>query len=701
MKKTDESKKNKGLKNIKMSLMLKYGLCILGLVVALCTTNMINVGNAIIKTVTDRYSASLLTLTNCTASSLSNHMEFLISEMKVYSDSDIAKEGDVVKTVTYLRTHKELKNPEIHLQAFVSEDGRAFFENGTQTPKGEFSNLDVHKQIFEKNKDKYIGNALMLPGYKTSFIPLAIAVKNRNGAPYGYILGLISTELFSANNSLYREGKTGFVLITDENGTIIAHPDSQYLDKNISIFPGIKEKFSEKQTSIDEVKVNDKEVMITHIPAFNSPWTIGIQIDMDEVTSYARRGRLIAAIGAIFIEIFIFVSVMIIFSLIIKGIKNVNSQILNLTLGNADLTKHIDIKTHDEIGELAINTNKFIDKFHDIIITIKDSGKNVESVDYDLQNQVSLTKSSVSEVKGSVNLVREQVEKQVIAAEESGDSAASISQNIIQLEKMIETQASSVEEASAAVEQMIGNIRSVDVSVGKMSDSFKELQTNTKIGQEHNTLVFNLIQNIAELSTSMVEANDSIQAIAEQTNLLAMNAAIEAAHAGEAGKGFSVVADEIRKLAETSAEQSTKIGADIANIQEGIEKVVVASNDSDKSYKNVYQGIEETSQLVKQVKGALDEQEEGSKQILQALEAMTSSATDVKSAAKEMTKGGLEINSNMESLKNSMMHIGSAIADIDSTIQHVDDIASKLREVSGNMQESTKQINKDINNFIV
>ena len=126
MKKTDESKKNKGLKNIKMSLMLKYGLCILGLVVALCTTNMINVGNAIIKTVTDRYSASLLTLTNCTASSLSNHMEFLISEMKVYSDSDIAKEGDVVKTVTYLRTHKELKNPEIHLQAFVSEDGRAF-----------------------------------------------------------------------------------------------------------------------------------------------------------------------------------------------------------------------------------------------------------------------------------------------------------------------------------------------------------------------------------------------------------------------------------------------------------------------------------------------------------------------------------------------------------------------------------------------
>ena len=124
------------------------------------------------------------------------------------------------------------------------------------------------------------------------------------------------------------------------------------------------------------------------------------------------------------------------------------------------------------------------------------------------------------------------------------------------------------------------NITSVNSSVEKMAESFGQLLENSKIGSKKQENVNEKIKQIESQSKILQDANQAIGSIASQTNLLAMNAAIEAAHAGESGKGFSVVADEIRKLSETSTVQSKTISEQLKKIQNSIHDIISASSET-------------------------------------------------------------------------------------------------------------------------
>lgn len=176
----------------------------------------------------------------------------------------------------------------------------------------------------------------------------------------------------------------------------------------------------------------------------------------------------------------------------------------------------------------------------------------------------------------------------------SAGAVDEISSSIGSLEKMIQVQSENVQQASSAIEQMIGNISSVDASVGKTISSFDQFEEHSNTGIANQSNVNEMIFDIEQQSKILQDANLAIAGIASQTNLLAMNAAIEAAHAGEAGRGFSVVADEIRKLSATSSEHSHSIGAQLAKIQETIKSVVSLSNETLSEFSLVSDNIAET-----------------------------------------------------------------------------------------------------------
>ena len=391
----------------------------------------------------------------------------------------------------------------------------------------------------------------------------------------------------------------------------------------------------------------------------------------------------------------------IVISASIKPLRLLKSAIVEVASGNADLTKRLNVKSKDEVGDVVEGFNIFTGKLHSIISQVKGSKQNLADSKEQMNNITQDTASAITEIIANIESVNNQIISQSSSVEETAGAVNEIASNIDSLEKMIENQSAGVIQASAAVEQMIGNISSVNNSVDKMAQSFNKLEENAREGTSLQDDVNSKIEAIKDQSEMLQNANSVIANIAEQTNLLAMNAAIEAAHAGDAVKGFAVVADEIRKLSETSTEQSKTIGVQLGKIRESIESVVEASAESSAAFQEVASNIKDTDELVRLIKSAMEEQTIGSKQISEALHSMNDSTQEVKSASSEMSAGNQAILQEMHNLQDATMTMKDSVTEMGIGAKRINETGAALSSVAMVMNDSIDKIGNEIDLFKV